>query len=73
MTIRTTKISPWGDPPWEVPYHNNRHADAPSPPPSGGSAAGQEAPIHLSAHVPDGDEHKHPLESWYTGHVRRTT
>jgi hypothetical protein len=73
MTIHSTKISPRGDPPWEVPYNTNRHVDVTPPPLPGGSAAGQEAPNHLSANVPDGDEHNHTLESWYTGHVRRTT
>jgi uncharacterized phosphosugar-binding protein len=35
-------------------------------------AAGEEAPVYLSANVPGGDEHNHTLESRYAGRVRRT-
>jgi uncharacterized phosphosugar-binding protein len=35
-------------------------------------AAGQVAPIYLSANVPGGDEHNHTLESRYAGRIRRT-
>jgi uncharacterized phosphosugar-binding protein len=35
-------------------------------------AAGEVAPVYLSANVPGGDEHNHTLESRYAGRVRRT-
>lgn len=38
----------------------------------GGEAAGEVAPVYLSANVPGGDEHNHALESRYAGRIRRT-
>lgn len=35
-------------------------------------AAGEVAPVYLSANVPGGDEHNHALESRYAGRIRRT-
>ncbi len=35
-------------------------------------AAGEVAPIYLSANVPGGDEHNITLESRYAGRIRRT-
>jgi uncharacterized phosphosugar-binding protein len=35
-------------------------------------AAGEVAPVYLSANVPGGDEHNHAIESRYAGRIRRT-